>query len=91
MNCLNIETAEAVTHRHHGTWYGLRQSIVNALMLLATKTVDNTDFYSPRQGERHPYDHAIDMCMDKLRYWEGESPDTIAALELIEELYAGMS
>lgn len=91
LNCLNIETGQAMTHRHHGTWYGLRQSIVNALMLLAAKTIGNMDCTSPQHREQHPYDRAINVCVEKLRYWEVESPDAVAAREVIEEIYAAIS
>jgi len=93
-NCLAVNTGNAMTHRHHGTWYALRESVTTALMLLAahaadlitTTTVEGLD-------DNQQYARPLQICVERLRYWEAEAPPDVAcAREIIEELMgaAGM-
>ncbi|PVH85961.1 hypothetical protein DL98DRAFT_511047 [Cadophora sp. DSE1049] len=91
------DTGTAITHRHHGTWYSLRESITNALMLLAAHaagliTVNLQPSLLPQvQGvdDNQRYARTLRICIEKLRYWEAEAPPDIAlSRRIIEELMA---
>lgn len=79
-----------MTHRHHGTWYGLRSSISAALTIKAATIgglTRTTETFSGVEGNNNVYEQAFRACVQKLRYWEGESPaDIRRARELLEEL-----
>ncbi|TPX11446.1 uncharacterized protein E0L32_007865 [Thyridium curvatum] len=87
--CNQFHTGLSITHRHHGTWYGLRVSAATGLILVAanmrglitwTSTLDNGEVQENRYGR------AIRICIEKLRYWEAESPDIMRAREILEHL-----
>lgn len=91
------DTGAAMTHRHHGTWYSLRESITNALMLLAAHvaaliTINLQPSLLPQvegMDDNHRYARTLRICIEKLRYWEAEAPPDIAlSRRIIEELMA---
>ena len=92
--CLEFNMGQAMTHRHHGTWYGLRENTSTGLMLLAARMSDlitlNSVSHSGEMQENQ-YHRAMRTCIEKLRYWEAESPDIARAREIIEELLSGAS
>lgn len=88
--CVSCNSGVAMSHRHHGTWYGFRNSITAAFMIKAAAmgglivTTEHSD-----DGEAHDnvYGHALRTCVQKLRYWEGESPGDISrARKILEDL-----
>lgn len=85
-------SAYSMTHRHHGTWYGLRESIASGFMLLAAKmsglNAGNGAFLDGELNEQL-YEHTLQACFQRLRYWEAESPaDIRRGREVLEDLYA---
>ncbi|KAH6718437.1 hypothetical protein BKA61DRAFT_302044 [Leptodontidium sp. MPI-SDFR-AT-0119] len=93
--CLACETDIGMTHRHHGTWYALRESTTNSLLLLAARAAGliTFDFHvssSPHPeviSDSHKYARVLRVCIEKLRYWEAEAPPDIAlSRRIIEEL-----
>jgi hypothetical protein len=90
--CIINNSGHYITHRHHGTWYGLRESMSSGFMLIAAKLSGLVaDSAVPTTGEieDHVYCHALEACLEKLRYWEAESPaDIRRGRELLEDLYA---
>lgn len=90
--CVKNNSGYSITHRHHGTWYGLRESISAAFMLLAAKLsgVSNDDeVYPDVELSNQVYEHTLEACFQRLRYWEAESPaDIRRGRELLEDLYA---
>ncbi|PVH79103.1 hypothetical protein DL98DRAFT_461561 [Cadophora sp. DSE1049] len=97
--CLTCNTGTAITHRHHGTWYDLRESITAALMLLAAHaadliTINLQSLLSPQTealDDNKQYARILQICVEKLRYWEAEAPPDISrARGIIGELMSGM-
>lgn len=91
-SCLWFDSGLAMTLRHHGTWYGLRGCTMSGLMLVAAemKGFISWTTSSGDGGEQQDtrYGRAMHMAIERLRYWEGESPDMLRARELMEELMA---
>ena len=81
-----------MTHRHHGTWYGLRAGTTKCLMLAAAhmKGLITWTKQSENGGVavQNEYGQAIQNCIEKLQYWEEESPDVVRAREMLQELTA---
>lgn len=79
--CLACNAGYALTHRHHGTWYMLRESVTAALMLLAARAadligVDLQQSLSPQPeglDANQQYGRALQICVEGLRYWEAEA------------------
>ncbi|KFY90886.1 hypothetical protein V500_04905 [Pseudogymnoascus sp. VKM F-4518 (FW-2643)] len=87
-NCLAVNAGNAMAHRHHGTWYALRESATTALMLLAARAADliNTTTVEGL-NDNQQYARPLQICVERLRYWEAEAPPDVArAREIIEEL-----
>lgn len=90
--CVKNNSGYSITHRHHGTWYGLRESIAAGFMMFAAKmsglSANNEAFFDGVLDDR-VYEHTIQACLQRLRYWEAESPaDVRRGRELLEDLYA---
>ncbi|KAH8801414.1 hypothetical protein F5884DRAFT_513774 [Xylogone sp. PMI_703] len=89
--CVEFNSGHAMTHRHHGTWYGLRESTSMSLMLVAANMRGLITWTSPLHDgmmQENSYGRAIRTCIEKLRYWEAESPpDILRAREILEELF----
>jgi hypothetical protein len=84
--CVQCNSGHIITHRHHGTWYGLRGNISSGLMLLAARASGLT---SNGDDDYQVYEHAFQVCLQMLRYWEAESPADIRhGRQLLETLYA---
>lgn len=94
--CVALNSGNAMTHRHHGTWYGLRESVASSMTLLAAEmggltTTSKLQIALPDGGvaEENQYQRAIQLAIEKLRYWEAEaSPDIARGRALLEELTA---
>lgn len=90
--CLEFSDGCAMTHRHHGTWYGLRSSASTALMLLAANIRGLITWTSPlcdsEGAQENAYGRTIRVCIEKLRYWEAESPDIMRAREILQEQFS---
>ncbi|EKD14457.1 hypothetical protein MBM_07178 [Drepanopeziza brunnea f. sp. 'multigermtubi' MB_m1] len=97
--CLAAHQAPAgigLTHRHHGTWYELCEAFSIAMILLAAHmaeliTINFQSLSSPQQAEdlsdNQQYARTLQVCVERLRYWEAEaSPDIALARRIIEEL-----
>lgn len=91
-SCLTVNSGLAMTHRHHGTWYGLRNAITAGFMLVAARLgglVTTADTLQVGQVHENAYGHAILACLQRLRYWEAESTGDIRrASEMLQELCA---
>lgn len=89
--CVEFISGRGMTHRHHGTWYALRESVSMSLMLLAASRSGLITQISPSadgMAQDNIYGRAIQICIEQLRYWEVESPpDIMRAREILEELY----
>jgi hypothetical protein len=88
--CMWFNSGVAMTHRHHGTWYGLRGCTTSGLMLLAAQMKGFISWTAPSgDGEtlqNTKYGMAMHNALERLRYWEAESPDIVTARKLMEEL-----
>jgi hypothetical protein len=87
--CLESNAGYSMTHRHHGTWYGLRMITSTGLMLLAARMSNLINWHSPSHNgemQENEYARALRNCLEKLRYWEAESSDIAQACKIIEEL-----
>ena len=90
--CMMVDPGHSMSHRHHGTWYGLRESISAGLMLVASKMSglipDETAFPNGELNDS-VYMHLVEAYLQKLRYWEAEAPsDVRRGREMLEELHA---
>ena len=70
-----------IKHRHHGSWYGARQSFTKALLILAAAK-------SGRIILREDWLSYIEHVQVKLKYWEGEAPDLRIARMALAEISA---
>jgi hypothetical protein len=72
-----------VRHRHHGTWYGVRNGTTAALSLIAAVKCGHIDV--PDEWK-----DIVKAQIEALRYWEGETPDfgkaRVVLQEMIDEL-----
>lgn len=92
--CVEFISGRGMTHRHHGTWYALRESVSMSLMLLAASRSGLVTRISPSTdgvAQDNMYGRAVQICIEQLRYWEAESPpDIMRAREILEELYTSV-
>lgn len=90
-SCVEFISGRGMTHRHHGTWYALRECISMSLMLVAASRSGLITRLSPSaEGvvQDNIYGRAVQICIEQLRYWEAESPpDIMRAREILEGLY----
>lgn len=93
-SCVEFISGRGMTHRHHGTWYALRECISMSLMLVAASRSGLITRISPSPDEMVQdsiYGRAIQICIEQLRYWEAESPpDIMRAREILEGLYGSL-
>lgn len=93
-SCVEFISGRGMTHRHHGTWYALRECISMSLMLVAASRSGLISRLSPAGdgvGQDNIYGRAIQICIEQLRYWEAESPpDIMRAREILEGLYISL-
>lgn len=79
--CSRLIRANAVRHRHHGTWYVNRLSVTAALCIVAASI----------KGLSLPlgWEVTIQIAVETLYYWENEGPGDMQKSRLIlEELLA---
>ncbi|KAH6989939.1 hypothetical protein EDB80DRAFT_587984 [Ilyonectria destructans] len=90
--CLEFNAGCGLTHRHHGTWFGLRASVSTGLMLLAANIRGLITWTSPlcdsEGAQENTYGRTIRVCIERLRYWEAESPDVMRAREILQEQFS---
>lgn len=90
--CMMARPSYSMTHRHHGTWYGLRESISAGLLLVASKMaglIPDEAAFPHGELDDSVYMHLVESHIQKLRYWEAEAPSDIKrGREVLEELYA---
>jgi hypothetical protein len=70
-----------VKHRHHGSWYGARQSFTKALLVLAAAK-------SGKIALREDWISYVELAQNQLKYWEGESPDLRMARSALSTILA---
>lgn len=89
--CVQFISGRTMTHRHHGTWYGLRESMSMSLMIVAASRGGLIPQVSPSVDgvdQDNIYARAVQICIEQHRYWEAESPpDIMRAREILEGLY----
>lgn len=77
--CMKLIQHWNIRHRHHGTWFMVRQSFTAALLLLAAQRSGViTDEESCERSVQHT------LCT--LRFWEAEAPDLKASRLILEDL-----
>lgn len=82
LNCsLQLLSRHSVFHRHHGTWYGLRQTVTGALLLIGAVRCA-TVIVPP--GWRD----AVQTGMSRLQYWEDEVSGVARALGVVGDYLA---
>ena len=69
----------SIFHRHHGTWYELRQTVSGALLLVGSAKCGTLSL--PPEWRS-----AVQAGMARLRYWEHEVPGVNRALGVLEHL-----
>lgn len=88
--CIEYHSSTVMRHRHHGTWYGLRGAFATGLMLVAAKVSGIITWRSWSPDSENPienqYGHAVQMCLETLRYWESESTDCARSRDILENL-----
>lgn len=89
--CLRFISGRTMTHRHHGTWYALRESMSMSLMLMAASRgglIPQISAQSDDMAQDNVYGRAVRICIEQHRYWEAESPpDIMRVREILEALY----
>ena len=68
-----------VRHRHHGTWFMVRQSFTAALLLLAAQS-------SGVVVDEESCARSVQYTLSTLRFWEAEAPDLKASRLILEDL-----
>lgn len=68
-----------IRHRHHGTWFMVRQSFTAALLLLAAQR-------SELMTDEDTCERSIQHTLSTLRFWEAEAPDLKASRLILEDL-----
>lgn len=66
-------------HRHHGSWYGMRQTFGTGMVLLAAAE-------SGRFSLPSGWFERVETMISILRYWEEEAPDLKLARIIAERL-----
>lgn len=77
--CAKLTRHWDVRHRHHGTWFMVRQSFTAALLLLAAQ----------RSGiimDEGTCERSVQHTLSTLRFWEAEAPDLKASRLILEDL-----
>lgn len=79
MSCsFQLLNKHSVFHRHHGTWYGLRETVSGALLLLGAVRCGTLSV--PAQWR-----DVVKTGILKLRLWEDEVPGLKRAVEVLED------
>lgn len=68
-----------VRHRHHGTWFMVRQSFTAALLLLAAQR-------SGLIADDESCERSVQLTLSTLRFWEAEAPDLKASRLILEDV-----
>lgn len=97
--CLELSPSEGMTHRHHGSFYGVREALSASLMLIAaskagliswTEPARPPDFGSPDDHgnltTETRYGRAVRVSMERMEYWGAENPDSSRCLEIMRTL-----
>ena len=68
-----------VRHRHHGTWFMVRQSFTAALLLLAAQSFGVI-------ADEESCERSVQHTLSTLRFWEAEAPDLKASRLILDDL-----
>lgn len=83
-SAVHIGQAEAIRHRHHGTWFALRSILSSTLVMIAAwRRGGLIDYLSDCQD-------IVRTSIADLDYWEQEAPDIKKGKEILEYLLAKM-
>lgn len=78
LNCsYHLLSKRSISHRHHGTWYELRQAVSGVLLLVGAAKCGTL-------GLPPEWPSAVQAGMARLRYWEHEVPGVTRALGVLE-------
>lgn len=77
--CIQGQLHIQAYHRHHGTWYVVRNSATRALLL--TAAARSGKIKMPARSKE-----IVDMAMETLRWWATEAPDLLWARDVLEAL-----
>ena len=68
---------EPSRHRHHGTWFGIRDCVSQILCLVGA-AMSGTISTPPNWRK------AIRNCIDMMKYWEREVPEVTRMIRVVE-------
>ncbi|KAM9883608.1 vegetative cell wall protein gp1 [Verticillium dahliae] len=71
---------EPLSHRHHGSWYGVRVAATCAFVVLAA--VKSGKFTMPVGVD---WRADIRQCIERMRFWEEEGPGITRAIQVLED------
>ncbi|KAH7163484.1 hypothetical protein B0J13DRAFT_538669 [Dactylonectria estremocensis] len=78
--CFEPTYAVGQTHRHHGSWFRCREDALAALTLLSAKKAG----LLKSMGMEMQAEYFLRTSINRLTYWEEESPDVKLARQIIE-------
>lgn len=76
-----VLSKHSIFHRHHGTWYGLRQTVTAALLLLGAAKCGTLNVPADWRV-------VVQTGMSRMRFWEDEVPGVTRALGIVEDYYS---
>lgn len=68
----------SIFHRHHGTWYGLRQTVTGALLLLGAVRCGTLNVPAEWRA-------VVQTGMSRMRFWEDQVPGVSRAFKVVED------
>ncbi|KAF1931342.1 uncharacterized protein M421DRAFT_56388 [Didymella exigua CBS 183.55] len=77
--CTKLTQHWDIRHRHHGTWFMVRQSFTAALLLLAAQK-------SGLVANDETCERSVQHTLSTLRFWEAEAPDLKASRLILEDV-----
>lgn len=80
--CLNPMSYIGLRHRHHGTWFGCRESALSALILLAAGWTG----LLRSMGLEAQSEQYLRLYIAHLEFWQQESPDIRRTCEIIQQM-----
>ncbi|KAH6989274.1 hypothetical protein BKA56DRAFT_476894 [Ilyonectria sp. MPI-CAGE-AT-0026] len=83
-SCLDPIVTVGRLHRHHGSWFGCRETVVASLILLSAKKVGLIKSMDMEMQA----DYFLRSGIDHLKYWEDESPDIKLSRQIMEMMCA---
>ncbi|ETS87742.1 hypothetical protein PFICI_01570 [Pestalotiopsis fici W106-1] len=80
--CVQPATYIGLRHRHHGTWFGCRESALSALILLAAQSTG----VLTAMGLEAQSEQFIHLYIAHLKFWQEESVDIKVISEIIQRM-----